>query len=92
MTFLIFKLPEIGIMKKHILFALSLTLSVTSFSQFSILDEQKISDLEGDFLATLDNGDIICVDIEGIGDFNLDGIPDIAISTTRDDDGGLDRV
>lgn len=78
-------------MKKHILFTLSLTLSITSFSQFSILDEQKISDLEGDFLATLDNGDIICVDIEGIGDLDLDGIPDVAISTTRDDDGGLDR-
>ena len=78
-------------MKKLLLPSIFSILTLTSFSQFSILGEQKISDLQGNFLATLDNGDIIGVDIEGIGDLDLDGIPDVAISTTRDDDGGSDR-
>lgn len=77
-------------MKKLLLPSIFSILTLTSFSQFSILGEQKISDLQGNFLATLDNGDIIGVDIEGIGDLDLDGIPDVAISTTRDDDGGSD--
>ena len=51
---------------------------------------QKISDTAGGFTATL-SGDAFGRPITGIGDINKDGIEDIAVGNTGDDDGGTDR-
>ncbi len=53
--------------------------------------EQKISDTEGGFTATLDNSDQFGQSFAGIGDLDNDGIEDIAVGTDKDDDGGTDR-
>ena len=39
---------------------------------------------------SLDDNDCFGV-LEGVGDFDLDGVPDLAAGTQRDDDGGTDR-
>ncbi|MEZ4721141.1 MAG: LamG-like jellyroll fold domain-containing protein [Flavobacteriales bacterium] len=51
----------------------------------------KISDTEGNFNAILDNGDRIGMGIESIMDLNADGVPDIAVGSNEDDDGGFNR-
>jgi gliding motility-associated-like protein len=58
---------------------------------YSVIDEQKISDTEGNFTASFDNGDHYGQGIGDIGDFNGDGINDLAIAATGDDDGGTDK-
>ncbi|MFK8026290.1 MAG: FG-GAP-like repeat-containing protein [Ilumatobacter sp.] len=59
-------------------------------SQTPIVDEQKISDAEGDFVAALDDDDEFGRSIAGIGDLDGDGVNDIVVGADRDDDGGTD--
>ncbi len=52
---------------------------------------QKISDTQGNFTATLGNGDYFGSALAGIGDLNNDGTLDIASGAYLDDDGGTDK-
>ncbi|MCA9111954.1 MAG: FG-GAP repeat protein, partial [Planctomycetaceae bacterium] len=56
---------------------------VTSFS--------KISDTAGGLTAVLDNNDLFGLPVAEIGDLDGDGIRDMAVSATGDDDGGYAR-
>ena len=51
----------------------------------------KISDVSGDFAGALDDGDYFGSSVAGINDLDGDGIEDIAVGATGDDDGGTDR-
>jgi hypothetical protein len=53
--------------------------------------QQKISNTQGGFNGALDDNDCFGCSLEGLGDFDSDGIPDLAAGTQRDDDGGTDR-
>jgi len=57
----------------------------------SVLDYQKISDIEGNFLGELDDTERFGVAIASIGDLDGDGVTDLAIGASLDDDGGEDR-
>jgi len=59
-------------------------------SDGTVDSEQKISDTEGGFGGTLDNGDEFGVSVAGIGDLDDDGTEDIAVGARLDDDGGTD--
>ena len=52
---------------------------------------QKISDTDGSFTATLDNGDNFGKSIANIGDLDNDGVTDFVVGAFKDDDGGTDR-
>jgi len=52
---------------------------------------QEISDTEGGFEGILHDGDEFGVGVEGMGDLDNDGIPDLVVSSELDDDGGPDR-
>ncbi len=52
---------------------------------------QKISNTEGGFSGTLDNGDYFGVSVSGIGDLDNDGVDDIAVGARNDDDGGCNH-
>ncbi|MFC1481593.1 FG-GAP-like repeat-containing protein [Candidatus Neomarinimicrobiota bacterium] len=52
---------------------------------------QKISDIQGNFTAILDDADWLGTSVAGLGDMDGDGVPDLAIGAYRDDDGGTDR-
>lgn len=47
----------------------------------SVLSNQKISMLEGSFNETLNTGNFFGYGVAGIGDYDADGIPDIAVSS-----------
>lgn len=55
----------------------------------TVASHQKISDTQGGLVGSID--DNFGVDIESIGDFNNDGIPDIAVGEARGNDGGTRR-
>jgi len=58
----------------------------------TVKGEYKISKRDDHLLAALDDGDLFGWDVAGIGDFDEDGVPDIAVSAPNDDDGsGQDR-
>ena len=56
----------------------------------TVSGSQKISDSEGGFSGILDPNDNFgrC---EGLGDFDGDGVRDLAVGAPNDDDGGMDR-
>lgn len=56
----------------------------------TVLEYQKISDNQGGGPGTLDSGDFFGAGLSNIGDLNDDGLPEIAITALKDDDGGTD--
>ena len=57
----------------------------------TVQSAQRISDDEGNFTGVLDDIDEFGDAVASLGDFNGDGITDIAVGSRKDDDGGLDR-
>ncbi len=53
--------------------------------------QQKISSLSGGFTGQLDVGDAFGVSVASPGDLNSDGVPDLVVGASGDDDGGLNR-
>ncbi|MCP3972910.1 MAG: hypothetical protein GY720_00285 [bacterium] len=62
--------------------------SATALTDGTVAAEQKISDLQGGFGPGLDNYDDFARSIANIGDFDGDGVTDIAVGQTGDDDAG----
>ena len=54
----------------------------------TVKGQQKINETEGNFIGNLNTDDVFGWDIASIGDFNSDGIPDIAVGANGDSDGG----
>ncbi|OVE82188.1 hypothetical protein BVY03_01465 [bacterium K02(2017)] len=52
---------------------------------------QKISDTEGSFTAVLDNTNGFGVSVDGLNDFDGDGITDLMVGAHSDNDGGTDN-
>ncbi|MCP4958787.1 MAG: hypothetical protein GY925_05890, partial [Actinomycetia bacterium] len=53
--------------------------------------EQKISSVTGGLTGPLDNSDSFGQSVAGVGDLDGDGIIDIAVGASGDDDGGANR-
>jgi len=60
-------------------------------SDGTVKTHRKISDTRGNFTGTLDDGDYFGNSIANVGDFDGDGVVDLAVGAIRDDDGGTDR-
>jgi len=56
-----------------------------------VLGDPKISDRPGSLESTTDLGDEVGRSAAVVGDLDHDGIPELAIGASHDDDGGLDR-
>ena len=55
----------------------------------TVADEQRISQGVGGFGGTLDNFDFFGIGLAPLGDFNGDGVADLAATADSDDDGGI---
>jgi len=73
------------------LLLLTLTPATSQAQPGTVLDAQKISDTEGDFLGTLSDSDRFGQSIAPIGDLDGDGVTDLAVGAIYDDDGGNNR-
>ena len=56
-----------------------------------VLSHQKISNTEGGFTGTLDDGDLFGNSVASLGDLDGDGVGDLAVGVYLDDDGGDGR-
>ena len=57
----------------------------------TVKSQQKISDTEGNFTGTINDNDQFGTAISSIGDLDSNGITDIAVNASLDDDGGIDK-
>lgn len=57
----------------------------------SVRTQQKISDVSGGLVASLNDNDQFGSAVASIGDLNGDGIPDLVVGSTQRDDGGRNR-
>ena len=57
----------------------------------TVSSDLKISDIEGNFQGLLNNDDSFSELVSFLGDFNNDGLLDIAVSSALDDDGGSNK-
>ncbi len=57
----------------------------------TVAAEQKISSLAGGFTGVLDDYDYFGASVAGIGDLDKDGVLDLAVGATNDNDGGKGR-
>ena len=60
-------------------------------SSGTVKAEQKISSLSGNLGVTLTFAEEFGTAVEGLGDLNGDGVPDLVVGSPRNDDGGIDR-
>ncbi len=60
-------------------------------SNGSVVSQRMISDTQGGFGGTLDNGDLFGWSVTGLGDLDGNGVPDAAVGARRDDDNGDER-
>ena len=74
-----------------LIFLITLISFINVKAQNPVIGHQKFSELEGGFTGPLDDGDSFGAGCDSIGDLDGDGVVDIAISATRDDDGGTNR-
>ena len=57
----------------------------------TVKSHQKISDTEGNFTGVLGNSGGFGVSVSSLGDLDGDGVTDLAVGATGDDDGGTNR-
>ena len=57
----------------------------------TVKSHQKISDTEGNFTAILDDADRFGKSVANLGDLDDDGVMDLAVGASLDDDGGFNR-
>ncbi len=76
---------------RFITLALCMAVCCAQAQPISVKFQQKISTLEGNFNGYLDYADHFGYAAASIGDFDHDGIPDIAVGVPDDDDGGIER-
>jgi hypothetical protein len=65
--------------------------TAASASPGQVVHQQKLSSLHGDFTGVLDDDDQFGYAISAIGDVDGDGISDLAVGASFDDDGGANR-
>lgn len=70
---------------------LGLAVSLASAQPGTVLSHQKISDTIGVFSGILDDTDNFGTATASLGDLDGDGVIDIVVGATQDDDGGPDR-
>ena len=57
----------------------------------TVKGSQRISRSSGGFVGALDDGDLFGTSLVSVGDLDLDGTEDLAVGSTWDDDGGVNR-